>query len=125
MGSVPNVKNQAVFRRICMESLVHNSGNILPAICTKMLIFGKDTFLIFISRMILKNPISSQILIFVTSHFTTLSIHVCIASQVAFSTISNEKNCKINLRKKKKTSLHYFTSVTKEVVTHRFFVARG
>ena len=43
IGSVPNVKNQAIFRRICMELLEHNCGNILPTICTNMLIFIKDT----------------------------------------------------------------------------------
>ena len=55
-----------------MESLEHNWGNISPTICTNMLIFGKDTFLVLISLMISTNLISSQILIFVTSHFTTL-----------------------------------------------------
>ena len=50
-----------------MESLEHNCGNISPTICTNMLIFGNDTFL-----MISTNAISSQILVFVTSHFTTL-----------------------------------------------------
>ena len=72
IGSVPNVMNQAIFRRICMESLEHNCGNISPTICTNMLILGKDTFLVMISLMISTNLISSQILIFVTSHFTTL-----------------------------------------------------
>ena len=37
-----------------------------------MHIFGKDTVLVLISRMISTNPISSHILIFVTSHLTTL-----------------------------------------------------
>ena len=69
---VPNFKNQAIFRRICLESLKHSCGNILPTICTNILIFGKDTFLVLICRMILTNPIKSQIFIFVTSHFTTL-----------------------------------------------------
>ena len=55
-----------------MESLEHNCGNISPTICTNMLIFGKDTFSVLISQMILTNPISSQILVFMTSHFTTL-----------------------------------------------------
>ena len=55
-----------------MESLEHNWGNISPTICTNMLILGKDTFLVLISLMISTNLISSQILIFVTSHFTTL-----------------------------------------------------
>ena len=36
-----------------------------------MLIFGKDTFLVLITRMISTIPISSQTLIFETSHFTT------------------------------------------------------
>ena len=72
MGLIPNVKNQAVFRRICMESLEHNYGNISLTICTNMLIFSKDTYLVLISRMISTNLISSQILIFVTSHFATL-----------------------------------------------------
>ena len=54
-----------------MESLEHN-GNISSTIRTNMLIFGKDTFLVLISEMILTNPISSQILIFVKSNFTTL-----------------------------------------------------
>ena len=67
--------NQAIFRRICKESLEHNCGNISPTICTKMLIFGKDTFLVLISMMISTNPIqSSQILILVTSHFTLYNI---------------------------------------------------
>ena len=55
-----------------MESLEHNCGNISPTICINMLILGKDTFLALISRMISTNPIGLQILIFVTSHFTTL-----------------------------------------------------
>ena len=68
-GLVPN----AIFR-ICTESLEHNCGNtnISPTICTNMLILGKGTFLVLISQMILTNPIGSQILTFVTSHFTTL-----------------------------------------------------
>ena len=32
LGLVPNVKNQAIFRRICMESLEHNYGNTSPTI---------------------------------------------------------------------------------------------
>ena len=55
-----------------MESLEHNCGNNSPAICTNMLILGKDTFLVLIAQMISINPISSQIIIFVTSHFVTL-----------------------------------------------------
>ena len=31
---VPNVKNQPIFKRICMESLKHNCSNILPTIRT-------------------------------------------------------------------------------------------
>ena len=69
IGSVPNVKNQAIFRRICMESLKHNCGN--KTICTNILIFSKDTYLVLISRMISTKLISSQIFIFVTSHFAT------------------------------------------------------
>ena len=72
IGLVPNVKNQAIFRRICMESLEHNCGNKSLTICTNILIFSKDTYLVLISRMISTNPISSQTLIFVTSHFATL-----------------------------------------------------
>ena len=68
---VHNFMNQAIFRRICMESVEHICGNISPTICTNILIFCKDTFLVLISQMILTNPTSSQILIFVTSHFTT------------------------------------------------------
>ena len=40
-----------------MESLEHKCGNILLTSCTKRLIFGKDTFLVLISRMISTNPI--------------------------------------------------------------------
>ena len=42
-----------------------------------MLIFSKDTVLALIARMILTNPISSEILIFVTSHFATLAFLFC------------------------------------------------
>ena len=49
-----------------MVSLEHNCGNISPTICTNLLIFGKDTFLVFNSCMILRNPISSQSLSFLT-----------------------------------------------------------
>ena len=55
-----------------MESLERKCGNISPIISTNMLRFDKDTFLVLISGMILTNPISSQIVIFVTSYFTTL-----------------------------------------------------
>ena len=55
-----------------MESLEHNCGNISTTICTNMLIFSKDIFLVLISGRISTNPISSQILVFVTSHVTTL-----------------------------------------------------
>ena len=71
IGLVPNVKNQAIFGRICMESLEHNCGNISPTICTTMLIFGKDTFLVLISRVISTDPISSHSSVFVKSHFNT------------------------------------------------------
>ena len=52
IGSVPNVKNQAIFRRICIESLEHNCGNNSLTIWTNILIFNKDTYLVLISRMI-------------------------------------------------------------------------
>ena len=55
-----------------MESLEHNCGNISPTICTNMSIFGKNTFLALISRMVSTSPISSQILILVTSQFPSL-----------------------------------------------------
>ena len=55
-----------------MESLEHNRGNISLTIRINMLILGKDTILVFIAWTISTRPISSQILIFVTSHFTTL-----------------------------------------------------
>ena len=69
-----NVMNQAIFRRICMESLEYNCGNISPTICINMLILDKDTFLPLISQMISTNPIDSKILIFVTSHFPLYSV---------------------------------------------------
>ena len=73
IGLVPNVKNQAIFRRICMESLEHNFDNIPLTICTNMVIFSKDTFLVLTSWMILTNSqISSQILIFLMLHFAIL-----------------------------------------------------
>ena len=53
-------------------SLEHNCGNISPTIYTNMLIFGKDTFLVLIARMISTNPISLQNSIFVTSHYSSL-----------------------------------------------------
>ena len=77
IGLVRYVKNQAIFTRICMESLEHNCGNNSLTICTNILIFSKDTYLVLISRMISTNPISSQILIFVTSHFATLYMCTC------------------------------------------------
>ena len=55
-----------------MEALEHNRGNKSLTIFTNILIFSKDTYLVLISRMTLTNPISSQTLIFVTSHFATL-----------------------------------------------------
>ena len=55
-----------------MESLEQNCCNNSLTICTNILIFGKDTYLVLISRMISTHPISSQILIFVTSNFATL-----------------------------------------------------
>ena len=67
-----NVKSQAIYRRICMGSSEHNCGNKSLTICTNILIFSKDTYLVLISRMISTNHISSQILILVTSHFATL-----------------------------------------------------
>ena len=48
------------------------TGNISPTICTDIPIFGKDSCLVLIAWMISTNPISLQMLIFVTSHFTTL-----------------------------------------------------
>ena len=39
---VPNVKNQVIFTRICMDSLEHNRGNNSLTICTNILIFSKD-----------------------------------------------------------------------------------
>ena len=38
---VPNLMNQAKFRRICMESSEHNWANISETICPKLLIFGE------------------------------------------------------------------------------------
>ena len=71
-----------------MESLEHNCGNISPTIYTNMLILGKDIFLVLISLMISTNLISSQILIFVTSHFTTLlpaaTINVLVNTAINF-----------------------------------------
>ena len=55
-----------------MESLEHNCGNISPTFSTNMLIFSKDTFLVLIARVISTNTVSSQSLVFVMSHFTTL-----------------------------------------------------
>ena len=43
IGLVPNTKKQAIFRRICMESLEHNCCNNSLTICTNILIFSKDT----------------------------------------------------------------------------------
>ena len=40
---VANVTNQAIFGRICMESLEHNCNNMPPTIWTNMLIFSKNT----------------------------------------------------------------------------------
>ena len=42
IGPVPNVKNQAIFRRICIDSLEHNCGNNTLTICTNILIFSDD-----------------------------------------------------------------------------------
>ena len=68
-----------------MESLEHNCGNISQTICTNMLIFGKKTYLVLISRMISqKKPISSQNLIFVTSHFHSISHCVLFGDKLAF-----------------------------------------
>ena len=72
IGLVPNVKNQAIFTRICMESLEHNCGNKSLKICNNVLILSKGSYLVLISQMISTYPISSQILIFVMSHFATL-----------------------------------------------------
>ena len=55
-----------------MESLEHICDNISPTICTNMLIFSKDTFLVLPNRIISANLISSQIIIFVTSNFAPL-----------------------------------------------------
>ena len=66
--------NQAIFRRICTELLVRNCGNISPTICTNMLIFSKDTYLVLMAWMISRDTLSSQILIFVISPFATLFI---------------------------------------------------
>ena len=67
-----------------MESLEHNCGNISLTICTNMLIFSKDTFLVLFARMISINPLSSQIFIFVTSHFATLLSHNHLIDESAF-----------------------------------------
>ena len=49
--------NQAIFKRICRESLKHNFNNISPTFSTNVLIFGKDRilFLVLIARMISAN----------------------------------------------------------------------
>ena len=40
----------------------HNCGNISPTICTNMLIFGKDAFLILIFRKISKKTLQNSFL---------------------------------------------------------------
>ena len=51
-----------------MESSGHNRANISPPNCNKMLIFGKEAFLIMAFSNILTNLVISN----VTSHFRTL-----------------------------------------------------
>ena len=55
------VKIQANFRRICMESLEQTSPHIDPSICTKSLIFAKAAFFILLFLNMLTNLITSQI----------------------------------------------------------------
>ena len=50
----------------------YNCCNISLTIGTNMLIISKDTFVALIAWMISTNPVRSQILIFVTSHFAPL-----------------------------------------------------
>ena len=77
---LPSISDE-ILLRLCSDDLIQillklarflTVMNISPTICTNMKILGKDTFLVLISLTISTNLISSQILIFVTSHFTTL-----------------------------------------------------
>ena len=56
------------FRRICMESSEHKRETICPT----RLVFGKKASWVFFFQNILTNPIISQILFLMTSHFRTL-----------------------------------------------------
>ena len=55
------VKIQANFRRICMESSEQTSPYIDPSLFTNRLIFGKGAFFILFFLYMLTNLITSQI----------------------------------------------------------------
>ena len=61
---------------ICTESSEQMGAYISSPICTYRMIFGKGTFFVLFFLNLLTNPLTPQICIFVTSHFSFLYLNV-------------------------------------------------